>query len=70
MQIILNIKETETTRNITKENHNKYEEIISALIESGSLSGVKSGKTVIHFDSDGTFSGIELDYWPFRRRSK
>lgn len=48
----------------------KYTEILTVLIEKGGLDGVKGGKTIIHFDAEGTFMGIELDYWPFRRRKK
>lgn len=48
----------------------RYNEIFTALIKTGGLSGVKNGKTIIHFDYEGTFRGIQLDYWPFRRRKK
>ena len=47
----------------------KYIEIFKVLIEKGALDGVKSGKTIIHFDNDGLFQGIQFDYWPYRRRS-
>ena len=46
----------------------KIQEIVGALITSGGLTGVKGGKTIIHFDAEGMFQGIELDYWPWRRR--
>lgn len=46
----------------------KFSEIFYALLKSGGLSGVKGGKTVIHFDADGVFQGVQLDYWPYRRR--
>ena len=55
---------------ISEEETLKFQEILVALIASGGLSGVKGGKTIIHFDADGVFQGIELDYWPWRRRSK
>ena len=47
-----------------------YQEIriITALIEKGALVGVKGGKTIIHFDDEGKFRGIQYDYWPFRER--
>lgn len=48
----------------------KYNEIFSALLKTGGLSGVKNGKTIIHFNHEGDFMGIQLDYWPFRRRKK
>jgi hypothetical protein len=40
------------------------------LVQSGGLSGVKGGKTIIHFDEQGVFRGVQLDYWPYRRRSQ
>lgn len=46
----------------------RFKEIFGALIQSGGLTGVKGGKTIIHFDAIGVFQGIELDYWPYRRR--
>lgn len=46
----------------------RYREIFRALIQSGGLSGVKSGQTIIHFDNDGNFMGVQLSYWPWRRR--
>lgn len=55
---------------IDQETTLKYQEILHALIACGGLSGVKNGKTIIHFDQDGIFKGIELDYWPWRRRTK
>lgn len=64
MKIELNIE------GIGKEETLKYQEILVALISSGGLSGVKGGKTIIHFDAEGIFQGIELDYWPWRRRKK
>lgn len=45
-------------------------EIVTALVTSGGLTGVKGGKTIIHFDADGNFMGVELDYWPWRRRKQ
>ena len=43
-------------------------QIFNALITSGGLTGVKGGKTIIHFDAEGTFQGVELNYWPWRKR--
>ena len=45
-----------------------YQEIriITALIMKGALVGVKGGKTIIHFDDEGNFRGIQFDYWPFK----
>lgn len=52
----------------TQEEVDRYVEIFYALLQSGGLSGVKGGKTILHFDGEGIFQGIELDYWPWRRR--
>ena len=46
----------------------RYIEIVNALLKVGGLSGVKNGSTIIHFDNNGTFRGVQLDYWPWRRR--
>ena len=55
---------------ITKEETLVIQEILMALISSGGLLRIKRGKTIIHFDDEGIFQGVEVDYWPFRRRSK
>lgn len=47
----------------------KYLEIVQVLLDKGALDGVKNGKAIIHFDSQGTFQGVQLDYWPWKRRS-
>lgn len=47
-----------------------YQEIFTALIASGGLRGVKGGQTILHFDRDGIFMGVQLSYWPWRRRKK
>ena len=52
----------------TQERIDKYVEIFTILIEKGALDGIKGGSAIIHFDSEGVFQGVELDYWPWRRR--
>jgi len=54
--------------NLTETQVVKYTEIIQALIRCGGLSGVKRGKTIIHFDEQGNFQGVQLDYWPWKKR--
>ena len=54
----------------TKEETDKYLEIFHVLLSSGGLSGVKGGKTILHFDAEGIFQGVELDYWPWRKRKQ
>lgn len=46
----------------------RFREILAALLTCGGLSGVKNGRTIIHFDAEGTFQSIELDYWPWKRK--
>lgn len=53
---------------LTPEEMLQYQEIFVALLKSGGGTGVKNGKTVLHFDRNGRFVGIELDYWPWRKR--
>ena len=68
MKLTLEILNTE---NIPKNpDIERYEEIVTALIASGGLDGVKQGQTIIHFDAEGTFRGVQLDYWPYRKRTK
>lgn len=43
-------------------------QVFNALVSTGALTGVKGGKAIIHFDAEGTFQGIELAYWPWRKR--
>lgn len=68
MEITLYIKNTENTGDIEERDKERFVEIFEALISSGGLTGVKGGKTIIHFDGKGVFQGINLDYWPYRRR--
>lgn len=69
MKLTLNIENTENMR-LSPERQQNYEEILTALVSSGGLDGVKGGKTIIHFDPDGVFMAVQLDYYPWRRRKK
>ena len=53
---------------LTPEELARYQEILLALITCGGLSGVKNGQTIIHFNKHGDFEGVQLSYWPWRRR--
>lgn len=68
MEIKLYIKNTENVGEVTPEKLKKFEEIFSALIQTGGLTGVKGGKTILHFDHLGVFQGVQLDYMPWRRQ--
>lgn len=54
--------------NVSEEDTVKIQEILVALIACGGLTGMRNGKTIINFDGDGTFMGIQFDYWPWKRR--
>lgn len=58
----------ETSVELTPEQILGIQEIFLALIKVGGLTGVRGGKTIIHFDGEGNFQGISLDYMPFRKR--
>jgi len=68
MKIELNINNIENIGELDWEQKKKIEEIISALITTGGLSGVKGGQTIIHFDHQGIFQKVELKYFPWVRR--
>jgi hypothetical protein len=69
MKITLDIKNLENVGNLSDDYRlNRLTTIFEALITSGGLTGVKGGKTVIHFDQDGEFRSIQLDYYPFVNR--
>lgn len=57
-----------TIEGVNQDQLDRYSEIFSVLINTGSLDGIKGGSTILHFDKDGIFMGIEHDYWPWRRR--
>ena len=67
-ELTVKITNRENVGTITQEQAENIQTIITALIQSGGLTGVRGGKTILHFDGDGSFQGIELDYWPWRRR--
>lgn len=67
MKLTLDIRNTENIP--VNPDVERYQEIITALISSGALDGVKGGQAIIHFDAEGTFRGIQLDYWPYRKRT-
>lgn len=62
------IKNNDNVGRIEPEQLINIQEIVEALISSGGFTGVKGGKTIIHFDGDGRFMGVQLDYWPWRKR--
>ena len=69
MKIELEIRNIENLGEFTKEKKEKIEEIFTALVSSGGLTGVKGGQTIIHFDANGIFQKVELKYFPWVRKS-
>lgn len=51
-----------------RETVQRYYEIVLALVQSGGMTGVKGGQTILHFDQDGNFVGVQLSYWPWKKR--
>lgn len=70
MKVELDIRTLENVGEMTPEKLRRFAEIFEALIVSGGLSGVKNGSTTIHFDHEGVFMGVNLNYWPWRRRKE
>ena len=55
-------------KDYTPEEIQRFREIFNALITSGGLLGVKGGQTILHFGPEGEFMGVQLSYWPWRKR--
>lgn len=53
--------------NISEEQTLKYQEILAILISSGALN-IRNGKAILHFDKFGTFQGVQLEYFAFKRK--
>lgn len=69
MKLVLEIKNTENLESMTNADKVQMTTIFEALIATGALTGVKGGKAVIHFDHNGMFQKIQLDYFPWVKRS-
>ncbi len=68
MILNLNIRNTENIGEITPQMQARYEEIVEVLITTGSLDGIRNGQTIIHFDAEATFMGVNVNYFPWRRK--
>lgn len=69
MELKLTLTNLENCGPIDDSQIKKFEQIFTTLIQTGGLSGVKSGKTILHFDKFGLFRGVQLDYWPYENRA-
>ncbi len=67
MILNLDIKNTENIGELNEPQKKCIQEIVTALVSSGGLTGVRGGQTIIHFDALGNFMGVQLSYWPWRR---
>lgn len=61
------IFEVETNEIYSQDDVDKINQIFNALISTGGLLGMKNGSTSIHFDKNGDFQAIRLDYTPWRK---
>ena len=52
----------------TNDQIEKYKQIFSVLIEKGALDGVRGGQAIIHFDAETNFMGVQLSYWPWKKK--
>ena len=52
----------------TKEELERYKEVLCALITTGGLIGVRGGQTILHFNEEGVFMSVQLSYRPWVRR--
>ena len=63
------IIEIETEENFTPTEVEKINNIFHALIRTGGLLGMKNGNTGIHFDKNGEFQAVSLNYTAWRNFS-
>jgi len=68
MKIEFEITNFENVGDMTPEKMRIFGEIFKVLIEKGALTGIRNGCVKIHFDNFGRFAGIQMDYWPWKRK--
>lgn len=68
MKFEIDIKNTENILNLAQSDIRKIQIIVEALVATGSLTGVKGGQTIIHFDALGEFQKIQTSYFPWVKR--
>ncbi len=68
MELKLTIRNTENVLDLSQSDTLKIQNIVEALITTGSLTGVKGGQTIIHFDALGEFQKIQTSYFPWVKR--
>lgn len=68
-KIEIEITNDENIGILSEEKIEQIREVFKALVQTGGLTGVKGGQTIIHWDEDGNFRGVELAYWTWRART-
>ena len=59
----------ETVVSITPDEVAQITEIITQLVCKGALTRLKSGAASIHFDDKGIFKRLQLNYYPWEKRT-
>lgn len=54
----------------SEEQIEKYAEIFNVLLMKGALDGMRNGGATIHFGPQCEFVGVEMKYWPWRKRER
>ena len=68
MRITLDIKNTENITELSESDIRDIEQMVGAILQVGGFTGVRGGRTILHFDHNGTFQRVELSYIPWVRR--
>mgnify|MGYP001314908373 CR=1 FL=1 len=68
MKIEIDVKNIENSGPLSEEKIERYQEIITSLIETGSLDNIKGGSVELHFDPNGIFQGTQQHFFAWRRR--
>lgn len=66
--ITLTIKNTENIVDLDEKELKQIADIVEILVTKGCLTRIRGGSANIHFNGEGEFMGVQLDYWPWRKR--
>lgn len=69
-QIQFTILNDESVVSITPDEVLQIQEIIKQLVCKGGLTRLRGGCASIHFDDQGLFQKIQLNYYPWKRKSE
>ena len=68
MKLPIEIRNTENVEDLSQSDIREIEEMVGAVLQVGGFTGVRGGKTILHFDHNGIFQRVELSYNPWVRR--